>query len=115
MVLLEKLSVKKISARRMPRFLLEENKGNRVVDSEGILALFRRNPDEFLRLIHNCRRNMHRFLHFRDKGIVKTVSFSRRTSSEEGKDSDFGRQGDIHTFEMHAETSAPITWQKGKR
>ena len=33
----------------MPRLLSEENKRNRVVDSEAILALFRCNPDEFLR------------------------------------------------------------------
>ena len=31
----------------MPRLLSEENKRNRLVDSESILALFRRNPDEF--------------------------------------------------------------------
>ena len=30
-------------------FLSKENKRNCVVDSEAILALFRRNPDEFLR------------------------------------------------------------------
>ena len=33
----------------MPHLLLEENKRNRKVDSEAILALFRRNPDDFLR------------------------------------------------------------------
>ena len=38
------------SARWVPRLLSEENKRNRVVDSAAILALFRRNPDEFLRL-----------------------------------------------------------------
>ena len=43
-----KLSVKKISARWVPRLLSEENKRNRVVDSEDLLALFRRNPDEIL-------------------------------------------------------------------
>ena len=44
----EKLGVKKISARWVLRLISEENKRNRVVDSEDILALFRRNPDEFL-------------------------------------------------------------------
>ena len=48
-ILYEKLGVKKISARWVPRLLSEENKRNRVVDSEAILVLFRRNPDEFLR------------------------------------------------------------------
>ncbi|XP_023217030.1 histone-lysine N-methyltransferase SETMAR-like [Centruroides sculpturatus] len=48
-ILHEKLGVKKISARWVPRLLSVENKRNRVVDSEAILALFRRNPDEFLR------------------------------------------------------------------
>ena len=48
-ILHKKLGVKKISARWVSRLLSEENKRNRVVDSEAILALFRRNPDEFLR------------------------------------------------------------------
>ena len=51
----EKLGVKKISTRWVPRLLLEKNERNRVVDSDAISALFRRNPDES---IHNCRRNM---------------------------------------------------------
>ena len=33
----------------MPRLRSEENKRNRVVDSEAIFTLFRHNPDEFLR------------------------------------------------------------------
>ncbi|XP_043259054.1 protein GVQW3-like [Colletes gigas] len=45
----EKLGMKKISARWVPRLLSVENKRNPVVDSEAVLALFRRNPDEFLR------------------------------------------------------------------
>ena len=44
-----KLDVKKISARWEPRLLSEENKRNRLLDSEAILPLFRLNPDEFLR------------------------------------------------------------------
>ena len=44
----EKLGVKKILARWVPRSLSEVNKHNRVVDFEDILVLFRRNPDEFL-------------------------------------------------------------------
>ncbi|XP_067135376.1 histone-lysine N-methyltransferase SETMAR-like [Centruroides vittatus] len=48
-ILHEKLGVKKISARWVPRLLSVENKRNHVVDSEAILALFCRNPDEFLR------------------------------------------------------------------
>ncbi|XP_011148888.2 putative uncharacterized protein FLJ37770 [Harpegnathos saltator] len=48
-ILHEKLGVKKISVRWMPHLLSVKNKRNRVVDSEAILALFRRNPDEFLR------------------------------------------------------------------
>ena len=48
-ILHEKLGVKKISARWVPRLLSKENKRNCVVDSEAILAPLRRNPDEFLR------------------------------------------------------------------
>ena len=48
-ILHEKLGVKKISARWVPRVLSEEIKRNRVVDFEATLALFCRNPDEFLR------------------------------------------------------------------
>ena len=48
LILPEKLDVNKISARWVPRLLSEENKRNRVVDSAAILALLRRNPDEFL-------------------------------------------------------------------
>ena len=43
-----KLDVKKISAWWVPHLLSEENERNRVVDFEAILALFRRNPGEFL-------------------------------------------------------------------
>ena len=45
----EKLGVTKISARWVPRLLLDENKRNTVVDSDAILAFFRCNPHEFLR------------------------------------------------------------------
>lgn len=48
-ILHEKLGMKKISARWVPRLLTLENKRNRVVDSQIILELFRRDPDEFLR------------------------------------------------------------------
>ena len=48
-ILHEKLGVKKISARWVPLLLIEENKRNRVVDSEAISELSHRNPDEFLR------------------------------------------------------------------
>ena len=48
-VLHEKFGVEKISARWVPYFLSEENKRNRVGDSEAILVLFSRNLDEFLR------------------------------------------------------------------
>ena len=48
-ILHEKLDVKKILARWVTPFLLKENKRNRLIDSEAVLALFRRNPDEFLR------------------------------------------------------------------
>ena len=48
-ILHRKLGVKKILARWVPRLLSEENKRNRVVDSEASLALLHRNPDEFLR------------------------------------------------------------------
>ena len=49
-ILHEKLGVNKIMAKWVLRLLSEGNKCNRVIDSEVILALFRRNPDEVLRL-----------------------------------------------------------------
>ena len=48
-ILHEKLSMKKLSATWVPRLLTVENKRNRVTDSMTGLALFRRNPSEFLR------------------------------------------------------------------
>ena len=48
-ILHEKLGVKKISARWVLRLLSEQNKRSRVVDFEAIVALFRCNPNEFLR------------------------------------------------------------------
>ena len=47
----------------MPRLLSEENKRNRVIDSEAILVLFRGNPDEFRRR-YIIRRNMDALLHY---------------------------------------------------
>ena len=48
LILHEKLGVKKVSVRWVPRLLSEENKCNHVVDFEAILALFHRDPNEFL-------------------------------------------------------------------
>ena len=48
-ILYEKLGVRRFSARWVPHFLSEENKCNRVIDSEDILAFSRRNPKEFQR------------------------------------------------------------------
>ena len=90
----EKLGVKKILARWVPRFLSKENKCNRLIDSEAILALFRRNPDEFLpRYITVHETWIHRY-----NGTVETVEFWRRTGSKEGEDGEIGRQGDVHGF-----------------
>ena len=44
MILHEKLSMKKLLARYVPRLLFVENKRNRVTYSIAVLALFRRNP-----------------------------------------------------------------------
>ena len=48
-ILHNKFGVEKTSARWIPRLLSKENKRNRVIDSEAILALFRRYPNDFLR------------------------------------------------------------------
>ncbi|GBO34620.1 hypothetical protein AVEN_136311-1 [Araneus ventricosus] len=48
-ILHKKLDVNKISAKWVPRLLSMENKRNRVINLEAGLALFRLNPDEFLR------------------------------------------------------------------
>ncbi|GBM69167.1 hypothetical protein AVEN_91751-1 [Araneus ventricosus] len=47
-ILHEKLGVKKVSARWVPRLLSMENKRNCVINSEAALELFCRNPDKFL-------------------------------------------------------------------
>lgn len=48
-ILHEKLGLRKISARWVPRLLSEENKRTRVVNSETLLARIRRNPQDFWR------------------------------------------------------------------
>lgn len=48
-ILEEKLGMKKVSARWVPRLLTEEQKRNRLTTSEQCLAVFKRNPKEFLR------------------------------------------------------------------
>jgi len=48
-ILHEKLGMKKLSARWMPRLLTAENKRNRVVACESVLARISRNPEEFFR------------------------------------------------------------------
>ena len=72
-ILHEKLGMKNISARWVPRLLLEKNKRNHVVDSEAILALVRRNPNEFLRRYITVDLWIHH--NTRDKRTVKTVCF----------------------------------------
>ena len=44
----QKLSIKKLSAKSVPRLLTVANKHNRLTDSMAGLALFRRNASEFL-------------------------------------------------------------------
>ena len=48
-ILHEKLGMRKLSARWVPRLLSAENKRNRVVASEALLARINRNPVEFFR------------------------------------------------------------------
>ena len=72
-ILQEKLDVKKILARWMPRLL-----------SEKINAIYGRNRDAPL--------------HSRVKITFKSVGYWRRTGSEEGKNTVIGRQGDGHGF-----------------
>jgi histone-lysine N-methyltransferase SETMAR len=48
-ILHEKLGMKKLSARWVPRLLTVEQKRNRMTTSEHCLAMFKRNPKEFLR------------------------------------------------------------------
>ena len=96
-ILHEKLNVKKILARWVPHLLSGENKRNRMVDSEAILALFRSSPDEFLRQ-YTTVDETDTPLHSRDKGTIKIVGFWRQMGSEEGYDDKIGRQGDGHGF-----------------
>lgn len=48
-ILHEKLGMRKLSARWVPRLLTVEQKRNRMTTSEHCLAMFKRNPKEFLR------------------------------------------------------------------
>ena len=48
-ILHEKLSMKKLSTRWVPRLLTVANKCNRLADSMAGLALFHHNPSKFLR------------------------------------------------------------------
>ena len=58
------------------RVCSQENKRNRVVDSETILALFRRNPNEFLRRYITADETwIYHYTPDREKGTVKTVGF----------------------------------------
>jgi len=86
----------------MPR-LLTVDKRDRMTISKQCLEMFQRNPDEFLRPIHYCRRNMDSLLHTRDEGTVKTMDFIGWTSSEEGEDRNFtvGWKDDDQFFEIH--------------
>ncbi|XP_067131309.1 histone-lysine N-methyltransferase SETMAR-like [Centruroides vittatus] len=90
-ILHKKLGVKKISARWVPRLLSVENKRNRVVDSEAVLALFRRNPDEFLR----------RYITVDETWIHYYTPETKEQSKQwvfEGEDSKIDRKGDGHGF-----------------
>ena len=110
-ILHEKLDVKKISARWVPRLLSKENKRNSVFDSEAVFGAFPSQSWRVFASLHNCGRNMDTSLHSRDK-----VGFWRRTGSEDGKDGEIVRQGDGHGFFwMHAESSTPIIRKKNKR
>ena len=48
-ILHEKLGMRKLSARWLPRLLTVEKKRNRMTNSEHCLDMFKRNPKEFLR------------------------------------------------------------------
>ena len=90
-ILYEKMGEKKISTRWVPRLLSEENKRNRVVDSEAILALSRRNPEEFRR----------RYITVDETWIHHYTLETKEQSKQwvfEGKGGEIGRQGDGHGF-----------------
>ena len=90
-ILHEKLGVKKILVRWVPRFFSEENKRNRVVDSEAILAFFRGNRNEYLR----------RYISVDETRIHHYTSETKEQSKQwvfEGEHGEIGRQGDGHSF-----------------
>ena len=93
----EKLDMKKLSARWVPR-LLAVDKRDRMTISKQCLDMFQ--SRWISASIHYCRRNMD---HTRNEGIVKTIDFTGWTNSEEGENRKIGRKGNGHSFMgMHA-------------
>jgi len=83
-ILHEQLDMKKLSARWVPHLLNVDHKRDCVTISKQRLEIFQRNPDEFLRrFIIVDEIWIHYFI--RDEGTVKTIDFTRWTSSEEGE------------------------------
>ena len=81
-ILHKKLTMKKVSEKWVSRLLTVENKGNRVNFCVCTSLLWNLDP----------------FLLAFDKGTVETVDSTRQSSSEWGKFSEIGRQGDGNGF-----------------
>ena len=111
-ILHEKFGVKKISARWMPRLLSAENKRNRVVDSEAILALFRHNSDEFLR---RCITVYETWIHHytpETKEQSKQWVFEGEQAPKKAKAVILAGRWWPRFFGIHVESSTPITWKR---
>ena len=114
-ILHEKLGVKKILARWVPRLLSEENKRNRVVDSEAILALFRRNPDEFLRPYKTVDERWIHHYTSETKEKSKQWIIEGERAAKKAKPLKSAEKVMATVFWMHAGSSTPINWEKDKR
>ena len=99
----------------MPRLLSEENKRNRIVDAETILAPFRCNPDEFLhRYITVDETWINHYTAEIKEQSKQWIFESERTPTKAKTVKTTGKVMDTF-FGMDEESSAPITWKKNKR
>ena len=93
-ILHEKLGMRKLSARWMPRLLTVEQKRNSMTTSEHCLDMFKRNPKEYLRRFVTVDETwIHRYT-----PVMKELDFTRGTCSKEGENASIGRKSHGHRF-----------------
>ena len=97
-ILHEKLGIRKLLARWVPRLLTVEQKRYRMTTSEHYLDMVKRNPKEFLRHFVTADETwIHHYTPKKER-TVKTMDFTRQTCSKEGQNGFIGRKGHGHRF-----------------